>query len=172
MEQAEQSNFHFLVLGHKPNAVNYSLKSGKHRHRQMLAFIPGDARPTRPLLQPSSLPACLWGIFPSVLSLASEINTQIQVSWLTRPLHIIALLCLFCSVLQIIHHLHCDTPSSKFGSLSSLKFKKRSSTGSHTSAKHDTTKLKWCFQECYRFMVSLQRSLCSGPIKAFLQFVW
>ncbi len=40
-----KSNFHFLILGCKSFAVNYSLKSGTHRHHQMLGFIPGDALP-------------------------------------------------------------------------------------------------------------------------------
>ena len=40
-----KSNFHFLILGCKSFAVNYSLKSGMHRHYQMLGFIPGDAPP-------------------------------------------------------------------------------------------------------------------------------
>ena len=35
-----KSNFHFLILGCKYFAVNYSLKSGTHRHHQMLGFIP------------------------------------------------------------------------------------------------------------------------------------
>jgi len=33
-------NFHFLTLGCKSFAVNYSLKSGAHRHQQMLDFSP------------------------------------------------------------------------------------------------------------------------------------
>ncbi len=70
-----KSNFHFLILGCKSFAVNYSLKSGTHRHQQTLGFIPGDAL-ARPLLQPSSVPACSWGIFPSVLSSASEMHAQ------------------------------------------------------------------------------------------------
>ena len=40
-----KSNFHFLILGCKSFAVNYSQKSGMHRHHQMLGFIPGDALP-------------------------------------------------------------------------------------------------------------------------------
>ena len=40
-----KSNFHFLILGCKSFAVNYSLKSGTHRHHQTLGFIPGDALP-------------------------------------------------------------------------------------------------------------------------------
>jgi hypothetical protein len=39
------SNFHCLILGCKSFAVNYSLKSGTHRHHQTLGFIPGDALP-------------------------------------------------------------------------------------------------------------------------------
>ena len=70
-----KSNFHFLIHGCKSFAVNYSLKCGTHRHHQMLRFIPGDALPV-PLLQLSSVPACSWGIFPSVLSSASEMHAQ------------------------------------------------------------------------------------------------
>ena len=40
-----KSNFHFLILGCKSLAVNYSLKSGTHWHHQTLGFIPGDALP-------------------------------------------------------------------------------------------------------------------------------
>ncbi len=40
-----KSNFHFLIFGCKSFAVNYSLKSGTHRHHQTLGFIPGDALP-------------------------------------------------------------------------------------------------------------------------------
>ena len=40
-----KSNFHFLILGCKSFAVNYSLKSGMHRHHQTLGLIPGDALP-------------------------------------------------------------------------------------------------------------------------------
>ncbi len=40
-----KSNFHFLILGCKSFAVNYSLKSGTHKHHQTLGFIPGDALP-------------------------------------------------------------------------------------------------------------------------------
>ena len=40
-----ESNFHFLILGCKSFAVNYSLKSGTHRNHQTLGFIPGDAQP-------------------------------------------------------------------------------------------------------------------------------
>ena len=65
-----KSNFHFLILGCKSFAVNYSLKSGMHRHHQTLGFIPGDALPGCFCL------ACSWGIFPSVLSSASEMHAQ------------------------------------------------------------------------------------------------
>ena len=41
----QKSNFHFLILDCKSFAVYYSLKSGTHRHHQMLGFIPGDALP-------------------------------------------------------------------------------------------------------------------------------
>ena len=40
-----KSTFHFLILGCKSFAFNYSLKSGMHRHHQTLGFIPGDALP-------------------------------------------------------------------------------------------------------------------------------
>ena len=40
-----KSNLYFLILGCKYFAVNYSLKSGMHRHHQTLGFIPGDALP-------------------------------------------------------------------------------------------------------------------------------
>ncbi len=40
-----KSNFHFLIFVCKSFAVNYSLKSGTHRHHQTLGFIPGDALP-------------------------------------------------------------------------------------------------------------------------------
>ncbi len=68
-------NFHFLILGCKSFAVNYSLKSGMHRHHQTLGFIPGDALPGL-YCKPSSVPACSWGIFPSVLSSAREMHAQ------------------------------------------------------------------------------------------------
>ncbi len=71
-----KSNFHFLILGCKSFAVNYSLKSGTHRHHQTLGFHPWWCS-ARPLLQPSSVPACSWGIFPSVLSSASEMQCSI-----------------------------------------------------------------------------------------------
>ena len=114
-----KSNFHFLILGCKSFAVNYSLKSGTQRHHQTLGFI--QASTARPRLQLSSVPVCSWGIFPSVLSSASEM--QIQVRWLTWPLHNIPLLCLkklfscFRSMLRVIVHLHCEVPSNEFWSI-------------------------------------------------------
>ncbi len=57
-----KSNFHFLILGCKSFAVNYSLKSGTHRHHQTLGFIPGDALPG---LYCNCLQICLFlGHFP------------------------------------------------------------------------------------------------------------
>ncbi len=43
-----KSNFHFLILDCKSFAVNYSLKSGTHRHHQTLGFMS------------SSLPSQFW----------------------------------------------------------------------------------------------------------------
>ena len=63
-----KSNFQFLILGCKSFSVNYRLKSGMHRYHQTLGFIP--------LLQLSSVPACSLGIFPSVLSSASEMHAM------------------------------------------------------------------------------------------------
>ena len=50
-----KSNFHFLILGCKSFAVNYSLKSGTHGHHQMMGFIPGDAS-----CCPSLERSCAW----------------------------------------------------------------------------------------------------------------
>ncbi len=70
-----KSNFHFLILGCKSFAVNYSLKSGTHRHHQTLGFIPGDALPGLYCNRLQFL-LVLGGIFPSVLSSASEMHAQ------------------------------------------------------------------------------------------------
>ncbi len=82
-----KSNFHFLILGCKSFAVNYSLKSGTHRHHQTLGFIPGDALPGLYcnrlqfllVLGAFSLQFCLQQV--------KCMLNRIQVRWLTWPLH-------------------------------------------------------------------------------------
>ncbi len=115
-----KSNFHFLILGCKSFAVNYSLKSGTHRHHQTLGFIPGDALPGfycnrlqfLLVLGAFSLQFCLQQV--------KCMLNRIQVSWLTWPLHNSPLLSLqklfgcFCSMLWVIVHLHCEAPSNEF----------------------------------------------------------
>ncbi len=100
-----KSNFHFLILGCKSFAVNYSLKSGTHRRHQTLGFIPGDALPCLYcnrlqfllVLGAFSLPFCLQQV--------KCMLNRIQVRWLTWPLHNSPLLSLqklfgcFCSML-------------------------------------------------------------------------
>ncbi len=100
-----KSNFHFLILGCKSFAVNYSLKSGTHRHHQTLGFIPGDALPGLYcnrlqfllVLGAFSLQFCLQQV--------KCMLNRIQVRWLTWPLHNSPLLSLqklfgcFCSML-------------------------------------------------------------------------
>ncbi len=109
-----KSNFHFLILGCKSFAVNYSLKSGTHRHHQTLGFIPGDALPGLYcnrlqfllVLGAFSLQFCLQQV--------KCMLNRIQVRWLTWPLHNSPLLSLqklfgcFCSMLWVIVHLHCE----------------------------------------------------------------
>ncbi len=70
-----KSNFHFLILGCKSFAVNYSLKPGTHRHHQTLGFIPGDALPGLYCNRLQFL-LVLGAFFPSVLSSASEMHAQ------------------------------------------------------------------------------------------------
>ena len=86
-----KSNFHFLILGCKSFAVNYSLKSGTHRHHQMLGFIPGDALP-------GLYCNCIQFLLVLVLQFCHQqvkcMLNRIQVRWLTWPLHNIPLLCL------------------------------------------------------------------------------
>ena len=104
-------------------AVNYSLKSGTHRHHQTLCFIPGDALPG---LYCNSLQFLLvLGAFPLRFCLQQVkcMLNWIQVRWLTWPLHNIPLLCLkklfgcFRSMLRVIVHLHCEAPSNEFWSI-------------------------------------------------------
>ncbi len=118
-----KSNFHFLILGCKSFAVNYSLKSGTHRHHQTLGFIPGDALPGLYcnrlqfllVLGAFSLQFCLQQV--------KCMLNRIQVRWLTWPLHNSPLLSLqklfgcFCSMLWVIVHLHCEAPSNEFWSI-------------------------------------------------------
>ncbi len=118
-----KSNFHFLILGCKSFAVNYSLKSGTHRHHQTLGFIPGDALPGLYcnrlqfllVLGAFSLQFCLQKV--------KCMLNRIQVRWLTWPLHNCPLLSLqklfgcFCSMLWVIVHLHCEAPSNEFWSI-------------------------------------------------------
>ena len=88
-----KSNFHFLILGCKSFAVNYSLKSGTHRHHQTLGFIPGDALPG---LYCNCLQFLLVrGAFSLQFCLQQVkcMLNRIQVRWLTWPLHNIPLLC-------------------------------------------------------------------------------
>ena len=118
-----KSNFHFLILGCKSCAVNYSLKSGTHRHHQTLGFIPGDALPG---LYCNCLQFLLvFGAFSLQFCLQQVkcMLNRIQVRWLTWPLHNIPLLCLkklfgcFRSMLRVIVHLHCEAPSNEFWSI-------------------------------------------------------
>ncbi len=103
-----KSNFHFLILGCKSFAVNYSLKSGTHRHHQTLGFIPGDALPGLCcnrlqfllVLGAFSLQFCLQQV--------KCMLNRIQVRWLTWPLHNSPLLslqklfgCLFCDSVRV-----------------------------------------------------------------------
>ncbi len=118
-----KSNFHFLILGCKSFAVNYSLKSGTHRHHQTLGFIPGDALPGLYcnclqfllVLGAFSLQFCLQQV--------KCMLNRIQVRCLTWPLHNSPLLSLqklfgcFCSMLWVIVHLHCEAPSNEFWSI-------------------------------------------------------
>ena len=81
-----KSNCHFLILGCKSFAVNYSQKSGKHRHHQTLGFIPGDALPGLYcnclqfllVLGAFSLEFCLQQV--------KCMLNRIQVRWLSWPL--------------------------------------------------------------------------------------
>lgn len=118
-----KSNFYFLILGCKSFAVIYSLKSGTHRHHQLLDFIPGDALPGLYcnclqfllVLGAFSLQFCLQQV--------KCMLNRIQVRWLTWPLHNIPLLYLkklfgcFHSMLWVIVHLHCEAPSNEFWSI-------------------------------------------------------
>ncbi len=118
-----KSNFPLLILGCKSFAVNYSLKSGTHRHHQTLGFIPGDALPGLYcnrlqfllVLGAFSLQFCLQQV--------KCMLNRIQVRWLTWPLHNSPLLSLqklfgcFCSMLWVIVHLHCEALSNEFWSI-------------------------------------------------------
>ncbi len=163
-----KSNFHFLILGCKSFAVNYSLKSGTHRHHQTHGFHPWWCS-ARPLLQPSSVPACSWGIFLQFcLQQVKCMLNRIQVRWLTWPLHnspLLSLQKLFGCFTVCFGSLSICTvkrrpmSSEAFGWIwadniarntsefilmllsASLinKYKRTSSTGSHTCPRHDTT---------------------------------
>ena len=118
-----KSNFQCLILGCKFFAVNYSLKSGRHRHHQTLGFIPGDALPG---LYCNSLQLLLvLGTFSLQFGLQQVkcMLSRIQVRWLTWPLHNIPLIWLktlfgcFSSMLRVIVHLHCEAPSDEFCSI-------------------------------------------------------
>ncbi len=100
-----KSNFHFLILGCKSFAVNYSLKSGTHRHPRRWVSSPVM------LCQASTatvFSSCLFlGHFPFSFCLQQVkcMLNRIQVRWLTWPLHNSPLLSLqklfgcFCSML-------------------------------------------------------------------------
>ncbi len=82
-----KSNFHFLILGCKSFAVNYSLKSGMHRHHQTLCFTWWCS--ARPLLQPSSSSCLFLGHFPFsfVFSKWNACSIGFRSGALTWPLH-------------------------------------------------------------------------------------
>ncbi len=111
-----KSNFHFLILGCKSFAVNYSLKSGTHRHHQTLGFIPGDALPG---LYCNRLQFLLvLGAF-SIQFCLQQVKcmlNRIQVRWLTWPLHNSPLLSLQNSLVAF---------AVCFGSLSICTVKRR-----------------------------------------------
>ena len=104
-----KSNFHFLILGCKSFAVNYSLKSGTHRHHQKLGFIPGDALPG---LYCNCLQFLLvLGAF-SLQFCLQQVKCEFRSGdWLCITFHFFALKKLFdCfrSMLRVIVHLHCE----------------------------------------------------------------
>ncbi len=103
-----KSNFHFLILGCKSFAVNYSLKSGTHRHHQTLGSslvmlcqaLYCNRLQFLLVLGAFSLQFCLQQV--------KCMLNRIQVRWLTWPLHNSPLLSLqklfvcFCSMLWVI----------------------------------------------------------------------
>ncbi len=111
-----KSTFHFLILGCKSFAVNYSLKSGTHRHHQTL----GSSLVM--LCQASTatvFSSCLFlGHFPFsfVFSKWKCMLNRIQVRWLTWPLHNSPLLSLQNSLVAF---------AVCFGSLSICTVKRR-----------------------------------------------
>lgn len=72
-----KTTFLLLMLGCKSFAVNYSLKSGMHRHHQILGFIPGDALPDL-YCKCLQFLLLLGAVFFSVFSSTSEINAQLD----------------------------------------------------------------------------------------------
>lgn len=97
------TKFLLLMLGCKSFAVNYRLKSGMHRHDQILGFIPGDALPDL-YCKCLQLLLLLGAIFFSVLSSTSEIKAQLD-SY--QGIH-------FCT-LSTCTVWHCPMSSEAFG---------------------------------------------------------
>ncbi len=164
-----KSNFHFLILGCKSFAVNYSLKSGTHRHHQTLGFPWCDALPGLYcnrlqfllVLGAFSLQFCLQQV--------KCMLNRIQVRWLTWPLHNSPLLSLqkllvafavcfgslsICTVKrrpmssEAFGWIWADNIARNTSEFILLlfvsshiinKYKRTSSTGSHTCPRHDTT---------------------------------
>lgn len=145
----------------------------------MLAFIPGDAwpLPVGHLLQPSSLPASPFGIFFSLWSSASEINAQSdsgQLIDLTTTYNYTSLPLLWCASGHSPSALWCAIQRL----LKPFIIKIREKQFHWQQHKRKTTLLKW-WSGVFKlnatdlwFDYNVQRSLCSGPIKAFLQYVW
>ncbi len=118
-----KSNFHFLILGCKSFAVNYSLKSGTHRHHQTLGFI------LVMLCQASAatvFSSCLFlGHFPFSFVFSKWNACSIGFrsgDWLGHciTVHFFPfkkLFGCFCSMLWVIVHLHCEAPSNEFWSI-------------------------------------------------------
>ena len=115
-----KSNFHFLILGCKSFAVNYSLKSGTYRHHQTLVSSLGM------LCQASTatvFSSCLFlGHFPFSLVFSKWNACSIGFrsgDWLGHCItfHFFAFKKVFgCfrSMLRVIVHLHCEAPSNEF----------------------------------------------------------
>ncbi len=118
-----KSNFHFLILGCKSFAVNYSLKSGMHRHHQTLVSS------LVMLCQASTatvFSSCLFlGHFPFSFVFSKWNACSIGFrsgDWLGHciTVHFLSLQKLFgcfCSMLWVIVHLHCEAPSNEFWSI-------------------------------------------------------
>ena len=185
-----KSNFHFL-----------SLKSGTHRHHQMLGFIPGDALPVLYcngfqfllVLGAFSLEFCLQQV--------KCMLNRIQVRWLTWPLHNIPLLWLKKTLWLLSQYVsgHCPSalwsavqwvlkhlaeyeqiilpetlhPAAFVSSHMINKYKGTSSIGSHTCPHHDTTTtmLHWWGGMFWIMSSSFPSPYSSLPIIPSLIFV-